>query len=221
MTTVLAVSKLLGLKVNQGFWISQAGVDSIDTAVDDLITYVSSGAATYSWEIFSYFTIGNEAIIANYCTVADLISKIAEVKSKLQAAGYAGQVTTAEPPVTFENHPELCTESDIDFVGINPHSYFDPYSAAADAGVFVAGQIGIVKQYCGDKHIVVTETGYPSAGIQNGKNIPSVDNQRIAVQSILDVVGTDVTILTTFEDLWKSPGAYGIEQSFGIIQLLP
>lgn len=221
MTTVLSVSKLLGLKVNQGFWISQAGADSIDTAVTDLITYISSGAASYGWEIFSYFTIGNEAIIANYCSVSDLINKISEVKGKLQAAGYTGLVTTAEPPVSYENNPELCTASVIDFVGINPHSYFDAYSAAEDAGVFVAGQIGIVRQYCGDKRIVVTETGYPNAGIQNGKNIPSVDNQRIAVQSILDVVGTDVTILTTFEDLWKSPGAYGIEQSFGIIQLLP
>jgi exo-beta-1,3-glucanase (GH17 family) len=221
MTTVLTVSKILGLKVNQGFWISSAGADSIDTAVDDLITYITSGAASYSWEIFSYFTIGNEAIIANYCTVSELISKIAEVKSKLQNAGYTGQITTSEPPVTFENNPELCTQSEIDFVGVNPHSYFDPYSAASDAGVFVAGQIGIVKQYCGDKQIVVTETGYPNAGIQNGLNIPSADNQRIAVQSILDVVGVDVTILTTFEDLWKNPGPYGIEQNFGIIQLLP
>ncbi|TID13595.1 hypothetical protein CANINC_004857 [Pichia inconspicua] len=221
MTTVLTVAKFLGIKVNQGFWISAEGVNSIDEAVDNLITYINSGAASYGWEIFSFITVGNEAIIANYCTVPDLIAKIAEVKGKLRNAGYQGDITTSEPPVIFENHPELCTQSEIDFVGVNPHSYFDVYSSAEESGSFVAGQIGIVKQFCGDKRIFVTETGYPSAGAQNGKNIPSADNQRIAVQSILDIVGEDVTILTTFEDYWKAPGPYNIEQHFGIIQILP
>lgn len=68
--------------------------------------------------------------------------------------------------------------------------------------------------------VVVTETGYPSAGITNGKNVPSPLNQKIAIQNIFDIVGTNVTILTTFNDYWKQPGNYGIEQSFGIIQLL-
>ena len=220
LTTVLPVAKKLGLMINQGFWISSAGANSIDAAVDDLIKYITSGAASYSWEIFSYFTVGNEAIIANYCSVDDLISKISQVRGKLEAAGYNGLITTSEPPVTFENNPQLCTEAQIDFVGINPHSYFDTYSSAETSGIFVKGQIELVKQYCGDKNIVVTETGYPNGGIQNGNNIPSPDNQRIAVQSILDVAGVDVTILSAFEDLWKNPGPYGIEQNFGIIQLL-
>ncbi|KAG0681221.1 hypothetical protein C6P42_004305 [Pichia californica] len=220
MTTVLKVSKDVGLLVNQGFWISSAGVDSIDDAVSDLITYVSSGAGGYGWEVFSYFTIGNEAIISNYCTVDELIAKISSVKALLQAAGYTGKVTTAEPPVSYENNPSLCTDSEIDFVGINPHSYFDTYSYAYEAGTFVAGQIDIVKGVCGDLDIVVTETGYPNEGNVNGNNVPSAENQLLAVQSILDVVGTEVTILTTFENLWKSPGSYNIEQHFGIIQLL-
>lgn len=221
LTTVLNVANKLGLKVNQGFWISQDGANSIDDAVDNFITYISSGAAEYSWDLFSYITVGNEAIISNYCSVDDLINKISEVKGKLNAAGYSGKITTSEPPVSFENNPQLCTDSEIDFVGINPHSYFDVYSSADNSGVFVAGQIEIVKQYCGDKDIVVTETGYPSAGNVNGDNVPSVENQRIAVQSILDVVGTDVTILSTYDDYWKQPGPYNIEQHFGIIQLLP
>ncbi|GMG34815.1 unnamed protein product [Ambrosiozyma monospora] len=67
--------------------------------------------------------------------------------------------------------------------------------------------------------IVVTETGYPSAGDQNGKNIPSAANQIIALTSILSDYGSDVTILSTYNDYWKSPGQYGIEQSFGAINL--
>ena len=221
LSTVLKAAKEIGFKVNQGFWISDAGVDSIDTAVDDLISYVTSGSGGFGWELFSYLTIGNEAVNSGYCSASDLISKISDVKGKLQNAGYTGKVTTSEPPVSFEKNPSLCTSSGIDFVGINPHSYFDVNSSADEAGSFVSGQIQIVQGACGNMDIVVTETGYPNQGDTNGKNVPSPENQLAAVQSILDNVSVDVTILTTFEDLWKLPGPYNIEQHFGIIQILP
>lgn len=220
LTTVLPIAAILGLKVNQGFWISSDGVDSIDSAVSDLISSVTSGNSGFDWSLFSFITIGNEAIISDYCTVDELISKIASVKSQLRNAGYDGLVTTSEPPVTFEENPTLCTDSEIDFVGINPHSYFDVYASADTSGDFVKGQIEIVQGVCPGMDVVVTETGYPSAGITNGKNVPSPLNQKIAIQNIFDIVGTNVTILTTFNDYWKQPGNYGIEQSFGIIQLL-
>ena len=215
--TVLPVCAQFGMKVNQGLWISSAGVDSIDDATTQLINY----GQTNDWDVFDFITVGNEAIISGYCSVSDLIGKISSVKSQLQAAGYSGQITTSEPPVSYENHPELCTQSAIDFVGINPHSYFDTYATASTSGSFVQGQIQLIQKSCNTDNVVVTETGYPSAGIQNGGNIPSKANQLIAVQSILDVVGTDVTILTYTNDYWKNPGPYGIEQSFGIIDILP
>ncbi|QPG74409.1 hypothetical protein FOA43_001738 [Brettanomyces nanus] len=220
LTTVLPIATILGLQVNQGFWISDVGVDSIDTAVTDLISAATDSSSGFDWTLFSFITIGNEAIISEYCSVDELISKIASVKTLLQDAGYTGLVTTSEPPVTYEDNPSLCTSSDIDFVGINPHSYFDTYSSAADSGDFVKGQIEIVQESCPGMDIRVTETGYPSAGITNGGNIPSPANQKIALQSIFDIAGTNVTILTTFNDYWKEAGTYGIEQSFGIIQLL-
>lgn len=221
MTTILPIASKFGMKVNQGFWISQDGADSIDVPVDNFIEYIKSSAADYDWSLFSYITIGNEAIISNFCSVDQLIAKISEVKAKLRAAGYNGDVTTSEPPVTFENNPKLCTGSEIDFVGVNPHSYFSPSFSAAQSGAFVKNEVNIVEQLCGGKKIVVTETGYPHAGIQNGDNIPSAENQLIALQSIFDDYGTDVVILTTFDDYWKQPGPYGIERAFGMIDLLP
>jgi exo-beta-1,3-glucanase (GH17 family) len=202
----------LGLKINQGFWISSAGADSIDDGVDELIAW---GQAN-TWDVFDYITVGNEAVLAGYVTVDELIAKIASVRAKLEAAGYTGKITTSEPPVTFENNPSLCNAA-IDFVGVNPHAYFDIYSSAETAGDFVKGQVNIVQGIC-SKDIVVTETGYPSAGNVNGGNIPSPENQRIAIEKILEAMNNEVTILTTFNDLWKAPGPYGIEQSFGTIQ---
>ncbi|CCH58683.1 hypothetical protein TBLA_0A08940 [Henningerozyma blattae CBS 6284] len=213
LETVNPVAAKLGITINQGLWISGSGVDSIDSGVQSLISY----GQTNGWGVFQFITIGNEAVLSGFCSVNDLINKISSVKQQLRNAGYNGLVTTSEPPVTFENNPSLCTSSDIDFVGINVHSYFDVNSQASTAGSFLKGQVAITQNVCGSKNVVVTETGYPSAGIQNGGNIPSKQNQIIAVNSILSDYSTDVTILSTFDDLWKSPGPYGIEQSFGII----
>lgn len=213
---VETVALALGITINQGFWISSEGADSIDDGVDDVISW----ASTNGWSVFDFITIGNEAIQAGYVTVDELLAKIASVTAKLQAAGYTGKITTSEPPYIFVNNPSLCTSGAIDFAGVNPHSYFDTYSSAATSGTFVKGQVALVQEACGDIDVVVTETGYPSAGIQNGGNIPSKANQLIAVQAILDEMDCDVTILSTYNDYWKAPGDYGIEQSFGIWDLL-
>lgn len=217
LQTVLPNAKSIGLSVNQGLWITSSGVDSIDIPLQQLINY----GQTNGWDVFAYITVGNEAVISQYCSVSDLVSKIGQVRGQLKAAGYTGQLTTSEPPVTYEQHPELCTASGIDFVGINPHAYFDTYSSADTAGSFVKGQIELVQKACGTGNIVVTETGYPSAGIQNGGNIPSKPNQLIAIQKILEATNNQVTLLSCFNDFWKAPGPYGIEQYFGILDNLP
>ncbi|OUM55276.1 hypothetical protein BVG19_g4783 [[Candida] boidinii] len=219
LTTVLPIAQSLGLKVNQGFWIDASGVDSIDNAVTEFINAVQGGSNGYSWDLFKYITVGNEAIISGYCTVSELISKISQVKGQLKSAGFTGLVTTSEPPVIFENNSELCQNSEIDFVGINSHSYFDPNSAADTTGSFLAGQIKLTQGYCPNLNVVLTETGYPSAGEQYGSNIPSAANQKIAIGQILEL-DIETTILSTFNDYWKNPGPYGIEQSFGVIEIL-
>ncbi|GME98432.1 unnamed protein product [[Candida] boidinii] len=219
LTTVLPIAQSLGLKVNQGFWIDASGVDSIDNAVTQFISAVQGGSNGYSWDLFKYITVGNEAIISGYCTVSELISKISQVKGQLKSAGFTGLVTTSEPPVIFENNSELCQNSEIDFVGINSHSYFDPNSAADTTGSFLAGQIKLTQGYCPNLNVVLTETGYPSAGDQYGSNIPSPANQKIAIGQILEL-GVETTILSTFNDYWKNPGPHGIEQSFGVIEIL-
>ena len=217
LETVEPACVQLGITINQGLWIDSNGVDSLDSSLQALITY----GQTNGWDIFDFITVGNEAINSGYCSVFDLINKIASVKSQLQSAGYPGEITTSEPPVTFLKNPELCISSDIDFVGINAHSYFDIYASAESSGTFVKGQLQLTQNACGSKTVSITETGYPSQGIQNGGNIPSKANQLIAVQAIFNELGNDVTILSAFDDFWKNPGKYGIEQYFGISDLLP
>lgn len=215
VSAIFPISKELGITINQGFWITNAGVNSMDSDLSNVIQWAQSNG----WRIFDFFTIGNEVILNRSATVRDLISKISEVKSELRRAGYGGQVTTAEPPVIYFTHPELCTQSEIDFVGINSHSYFNSKLYAYQAGEHVTTEQRQVAQIC-SKMTVITETGYPHNGQVNGNNVPTPENQKIALKSILDATGGDVTILTTFDDYWKDQGPYGIEQSFGMINLV-
>ncbi|KAG7894290.1 hypothetical protein KL908_001662 [Ogataea polymorpha] len=220
LTTVLPICAKKGIKVDQGFYISSAGVDSIDDAVTELIQAVQDSSSGFDWDLFSFFSVGNEVISNGYATVNDLIDKINSVKSQLQSGGYTGKVTTAEPPSTYESYPDLCTSSNIDFVGINAHAYFDQYISAADAGTFLTDQVKVTQKACPNMDVKVVETGYPSQGKQNGGNIPSPENQKTAIKKILEDFGPDVTILTTYNDFWKDPGPYGIEQYFGVIDIL-
>lgn len=215
LDAVLPMSSKLGIKVNQGFWISPEGVDSIDDAVDNFLDYAKESG----FGVIDFITVGNEAVNENYCTVSELISKIAEVKAKLKSAGYNGKVTTSEPPISFINNPQLCKSSGIDFVGINPHSYFNTNLYASDAGDYVTKQQSDTAEACGNMDVVITETGYPSQGKTNGNNVPTPEHQEIAIRSIIEKTNGQVTILTTFNDFWKQPGPYGIEQYFGAISL--
>ncbi|AOA62028.1 Putative glucanase [Komagataella phaffii CBS 7435] len=218
LTVVLPKCASLGLKVNQGFWIGPSGVDSIDDAVQEFIQAVN-GNNGFNWDLFELITVGNEAISAGYVSASSLISKIKEVSSILSSAGYTGPITTAEPPNVYEDYGDLCSTDVMSIVGVNAHSYFNTLFAASDSGSFVKSQIEVVQKACSRSDITIIETGYPSQGATNGKNVPSKENQKTAIFSIFEVVGTDVTILSTYDDLWKDPGPYGIEQFFGAIDL--
>jgi exo-beta-1,3-glucanase (GH17 family) len=124
------------------------------------------------------------------------LNKIANVKWQVQQYGYWGPVTTAEPPSSYIQNSFLCTSSTLDLVGINAHSYFDPYSTPSSAGSFVLNQIAITKNACGGKNVFVTEAGYPHRGMTNGGNQPSYQNQGIALRSLFQATKGYVTFFT-------------------------
>ncbi|KAF5092458.1 hypothetical protein D0Z00_004579 [Geotrichum galactomycetum] len=218
--TVEPTARDLGLKIDQGFWIGPSGASSIDSGVQELIDWVRNKNGN-DWSLFTIFTVGNEAVYANYVNAPTLLSKIKEVKAKLRAAGWTGPVTTAEPPSTYSNDPELCTASDgIDIVGINAHPYFNAAGSASDSGNFIKAQISFIQSICGSNvNIRITETGYPSAGNTNGNQVPSKENQIIALKQIMDVTNNKAVMFTMYDDYWKAPGPYNVEQHFGIFYL--
>lgn len=220
ITTVEPTARDLGLKIDQGFWIGPLGADSIDSGVQELIDWVSNENGN-DWSLFSIITVGNEAVYGNHIDAPTLLSKIKEVKKKLRAAGWSGSVTTAETPSTYSGYPELCTDSDgIDVIGVNAHPYFNAAGSASDSGDFINAQIETVKGICGSNvNVRITETGYPSSGDTNGNQVPTKENQAIAIEQIIDATNNKAVMFTMYDDYWKAPGPYNVEQHFGIFHL--
>lgn len=209
----------LGLKIDQGFWIGPKGADAIDTDVKALISWVKN-SHNNDWSIFTTFTVGNEAISGGFTDGPTLLAKIKSVKSTLRAAGWTGTVTTAETPQAYINYPALCQDPNaLDYVGVNEHPYFDPSSTAGEAGKVLLAQSQRVQQMCNNREVRITETGYPSAGSTNGKQVPTLENQALAIASIIKETKGKAVMFTMYDDMWKDPGSRNVEQHFGIFHL--
>lgn len=182
---------------------------------DDAENQIKQIADWKKWDQVSLIVVGNEAIHSQKLGIEKLAALIADAKKKFKAAGYTGQVTTAEPVnVWQENSEQLCKVCDI--VGGNIHPFFNSKVSPKDAGKFISGQIDILHKLC-DKDVVNLETGWPSGGDPNGLAIPGVLNQATALTSILTTkgVGAKSVILGYENSGWKPPGDFNVEQHWG------
>lgn len=99
---------------------------------------------------------------------------------------------------------------------------------AGSAGEYVLQQQANVAQTCGVQTVQITgtlalaflgfklmiESGWPAEGQTLGSAVPSSRNQYIAVGSIISALNGAVVVFEGFNDYWKAPGPYGVENSF-------
>ncbi|OLL24829.1 putative family 17 glucosidase SCW11 [Neolecta irregularis DAH-3] len=165
--------------------------------------------------------IGNEVLYSNRDTAVNLIAKIKSVRSQVVAAGYTGPIGTADTVQSYLQNPGLCASGVLDVVGLNAHPYFDadPSKSAADDGALVQSYVNQVSAACANKNIFVTETGFPNHGNTNGGMVPSYANQKTAIGSVLSVMGPNVCFFVTYQEPWKQPGRFNVEQSWGMFDL--
>src|SRR5271170_5162860 len=141
-----------------------------------------------------------------------MVTFIEECTTELRAAGYTGIISTAETVGTFQDNPELCgAVSEV--IHCNIHGYYDPNTSSALAGSFVVSQQQLAESIC-NMGVIVSETGWPSAGGINGLAVASFADQQIAVAAIYASTGGAVTWFSPYDDLWKAPGP---EQNFGTL----
>ncbi|KAF2459753.1 glycoside hydrolase superfamily [Lineolata rhizophorae] len=196
-----------GLSMIIGIFIKEDGISGAEDQVTDIVSWGK-------WDLVVMVVIGNEAIFNGFCTASELAGFISSCKTAFSAAGYSGPCTTTEPLGTLQEAAgALCDV--IDVVAANIQSFFNPSVSASSAGEFVASQLELVGECCPGLDAYNLETGWPSRGSSNGDARPGHEEQAEAIGGILEAVGDHSVIFSYGDDLWKEPGEFGVEQSWG------
>jgi exo-beta-1,3-glucanase (GH17 family) len=176
-----------GLKLILGIWIDESGIGSnTDTQIETLTKWGKDQAGFVN-----------------------------DVRSKFRAAGYTGPVGTSEVPGTLIQYADVLCPA-IDFVGANVHPFFDANVEASGAGDFVVKMLDKVSKACNDEKVAYNlESGWPSLGSANGLAAPGAEDQKIAINSIMEKAGGKTAMFSFDDDAWKAPGEFGVEQHWG------
>lgn len=210
--SVSAVLSAMGS--NQKLFAGLFYMDSLDTDIQTLATQVK--ASTRGWDAVYVVSVGNEWVNSGTYSASKVVSAVNSARTTLKSAGWTGSVVTVDTVPAYENNPDLCTCSD--FAAVNSHPFWDGNTAPEDSGSFLETVLSSVKNLCG-KDVLITETGWPTKGNTYGsKGVPGTSQQLAALKSISSAVADNVIFFTTYNDLWKSPGDYGVEQYWGIFE---
>ncbi|EGV60725.1 hypothetical protein CANTEDRAFT_109943, partial [Yamadazyma tenuis ATCC 10573] len=188
---------------------------SINTDLSTLKTAVEG--STRGWDAIHTVSIGNELVNAGTATASQIVSAMQTARAwfKSNASDYTGSLVSVDTLVAVKGNPSLCDASD--YLAVNCHPFWDGGVDPSNSGPWLQEQIAALKSVCGSsKKVFITESGWPTQGDTYGSCVPSVANQLAAVKSIGQTLGDDVLMFTTYTDYWKDPGAYNVEQHWGI-----
>jgi exo-beta-1,3-glucanase (GH17 family) len=195
------------------------GIFSLDNLGDQIATLVQG--IKKDWSIVDTVSIGNELVNNGQASPQQILDALTSGRALLKQSGWTGPVVTVDTFVAVLAHPELCKASD--YCACNIHPFFDPNTAPAQAGVFVANQVQNIRNKLGDPsaRVRVTESGWPWQGSANGQAVPGVEQQAAAISSIRAAFASnpqDMVLFSAFNDLWKKadPPTFYAEQYWGI-----
>ncbi|OKL63704.1 hypothetical protein UA08_00644 [Talaromyces atroroseus] len=222
-----AFVRFYGVDCNQAQTISKAargnnmqvfaGVFDIQNMNNDLQKIID--AADGDWSTFHTVSVGNELVNRGQSSPAEVIGAVNSARNRLRQAGYQGPVVTVDTFNQIIAHPELCDASD--YCAANCHAFFDSNQTAENAGPYVLEQARQVSQAMkdGNKGVIITETGWPSAGEANGAAVPSRHNQIVALKSLKQSFPDGgVVFFSAFNEKWKQDNAwtFGTEKNWGL-----
>jgi len=187
-----AVAREFNLETYVGAWLGR-DLAANERQLANLIAVGQSGQA-------AALIVGSEVLLRNDLTITQLIDYIRRVKQAVPLV----PVTTAEIHSIWVSRSELIAE--VDFLMVNYYAFWE--GANVDNALsIINGQHQLVKARAGSKTVVVSETGWPSGGDQNGDAIPSPEN---AAKHFLNFVSwarannVEYFYFEAFDETWKA-----------------
>lgn len=151
----------MNLKAAIGAWLS-SDLSTNEQEISNLINAAKSGQVDIA-------IVGSEVLLRNDLTENQLISYINRVKKEVPGV----TVTTADVYAQILSHPAVVAACDVILVNYFP--YWEGIKVD-NAIPVIHGLHQQVKSAASGKPVIVSETGWPSAGSQVGDAVPSPQN---------------------------------------------
>ncbi|KAF3916581.1 hypothetical protein ABW20_dc0102938 [Dactylellina cionopaga] len=227
VTNVLTAAYANGAKVMLGIY-DIADDAKFQTELSTLISGVkaankASNKDDDDWSGVAFISVGNEVVNQHSSDaetwVQTALKYAATTRAAVKAAGYTGSVGNTDVWFWYKNFPALCGTDKL--VTINMHPFFDQSCDVAGSGAFLKTHLAEVQAACGaDKEVIITETGWPTAGDKNFNAIPGKAQQAQFLQLAADNLDMPYVLLTAYDEGWK-PATPSVERHWGILGTSP
>lgn len=199
---VPALARKHGLKLMLGAWVSR-DPQQTRQEIEGLVA-----AANANPDVVEAVIVGNEALLRQEVTGAQLVALIEEVRARVPMP-----VTYADVWEFWLKHPEVAPA--VDFLTIHLLPYWEDQPAGIEHALHEVAQ---VRRTFGNafapKDILIGETGWPSEGRQRETAEPSRINQARFIREFIQLAeanGWRYNLIEAFDQPWKraSEGAVG------------
>lgn len=185
------VAKEMGFQTLVGAWLGK-DPDKNREEIENLIQIAKQGQA-------DIVAVGNEVLYRQDFSEADLIDYIQQVKTALPQAS----VGYVDAYYEFENRPAVTDACDL--VLANCYPYWEgchiDYSL-----LYMKEMYRRAQKAANGKRVIITESGWPSAGTPFGSAEPSVENAMryfIAAQEWARQDQIELFYFSSFDEAWK------------------
>lgn len=191
LEVIPGIAQKYGMKVTLGAWLDQRAALN-KREIDNLIDLGKR------YDNVTRLVVGNEAILRADLTVRELAQYLRQVRKAVNKP-----VSTAEPWHVWLRFPELVKE--VDFIAVQLLPYWEkvPFEQAVD---YVLRRVDELHEAYPDKHILISEVGWPSEGNRVGASYPSLTNEARFVRQFLNVARErklDYFVMEAFDQPWK------------------
>lgn len=203
-------------KANQTLLIGIYDPLDISNSVNLIKTALNGTNAT---EHIEAITLGNEHVNDGKHTATEMVNYLGSLKKQLtDSFGYNGHLSIVDTFNAIESNPVLCTTDDSSFVTANAHPFFSGVEAST-AGDWLQSTISTLNSACHNKSVLISESGWPTKGNSIGSAVPSLNDQASALKSLVGAsIAKSVILFSGWNEMWKQPGSYNVENYWGINQ---
>jgi len=193
-----------GFKTLVGAWLGD-DFEKNEIEIQGLIDLAKAGFVDVA-------AVGNEVMYRKEMTEEELISYIKRVKLALPEVpiGYV------DAYYEFTNRPEITNACDV--ILANCYPYWEGCSIEYSL-LYMKQMYYQAKQAAPDKRVIITETGWPSAGDALGAAIPGYENALkyfVNAQAWSQTEGIEMFYFAAFDEGWKVGDEGSVGASWGL-----